>query len=68
MYGLRRMLSDIKFMMDISLGIYWKFCLGVFVPLSLMAMCVYIVITYEPLTYKVKDIFITIQVLPSDRM
>ena len=62
------MLSDIKFMMDISLGIYWKFCLGVFVPLSLMAMCVYIVITYEPLTYKVKDIFITIQVLPSDRM
>ena len=59
MYGLRRMLSDIKFMMDISLGIYWKFCLGVFVPLSLTAMCVYIVITYEPLTYKVKTFTIT---------
>ena len=50
------MLSDIKFMMDISLGIYWKFCLGLFVPVSLAAMCVYIVVTYEPLTYKVPDI------------
>ena len=50
------MLSDIKFMMDISLGFYWKFCLGVFVPISLTAMCVYIVVTYEPLTYKVRDI------------
>ena len=43
-------------MMDISLGFYWKFCLGVFVPVSLTAMCVYIVVTYEPITYKVKDI------------
>jgi len=51
-YGLRRLLSDIKFMMNISLGIYWKFCLGFFVPFSLIAIFIYFVITYEPLTYQ----------------
>ena len=53
-YGLRRLLSDIKFMMNISLGIYWKFCLGFFVPFSLIAIFIYFVITYEPLTYQVQ--------------
>ena len=45
-YGLRRLLSDIKFMMNISLGIYWKFCLGFFVPISLIAIFIYFVLTY----------------------
>ena len=55
-YGLRRLLSDIKFMMNISLGIYWKFCLGFFVPISLIAIFIYFVLTSEPLTYQVDPI------------
>ena len=45
-------MRDIKFMMGISLGIYWKFCLGFFVPISLIAIFIYFIITYEPLTYQ----------------
>ena len=38
--------------MGINLGIYWKFCLGFFVPISLIAIFIYFIITYEPLTYQ----------------
>ena len=41
-------------MMDISLGIYWKFCLGFFVPFSLIAIFIYFVVTFEPLKYQVR--------------
>lgn len=51
-YGLKRLLKDIQFMMGISLGIYWKFCLTFFVPISLIAIFIYFVVTYEPLTYQ----------------
>jgi len=51
-YGLKKLLRDIHFMMGINLGIYWKFCLGFFVPISLIAIFIYFIITYEPLTYQ----------------
>ena len=54
-YGLRRLLKDIKYMMDISLGIYWKFCLGFFVPFALIAIFIYFCITFEPLKYQVNS-------------
>ena len=51
-YGLERLFNDIRFMMDISLGFYWKFCLKFFVPVSLLAIFIYFIVTYEHLTYQ----------------
>ena len=49
--GMRRVLEDIKFMLDIDLGIYWKFCWGYLIPISLTFFFVYFIIIMEPLTY-----------------
>ncbi|KAK7078485.1 hypothetical protein SK128_001588, partial [Halocaridina rubra] len=46
-YGLRNILIDIKFMTDHSLGIYWKFCWFFFIPLSLTAILLYILIDIQ---------------------
>ena len=48
---MRRVLEDVKFMLDIELGIYWKFCWGYLIPISLTFFFVYFIITMEPLTY-----------------
>ena len=44
-------------MMGISLGFYWKFCLGFFVPFALLGIFVFFIVTYEPLTYQVSSKF-----------
>jgi hypothetical protein len=44
---------DIKFMMNITPGIYWKFCWGFFIPLALIAILIYFFVTYKPITYQV---------------
>ena len=51
-YGLKKFIQDIKFMLNISIGIYWKFCWGFFTPLALFGIFVYSVATYTPLTYQ----------------
>ena len=51
-YGLKRFIRDIKFMLNIDIGIYWKFCWGFFTPLALFGIFVYSVATYTPLTYQ----------------
>ena len=51
-YGLGRFQTDIKFMLNISVGLYWKFCWGFFIPVSLLAIFVYFLSTYSPLTYQ----------------
>ena len=50
-YGLKRFTSDIKFMLNISVGIYWKFCWGFFIPIALLGIFIYFLVSYEPLTY-----------------
>jgi len=50
-YGMRRVLEDVKFMLDIKLRIYWKFCWGYLIPISLTFFFVYFIIVMEPLTY-----------------
>ena len=50
-YGMRRVLEDVKFMLDIDLGIYWKFCWGYLIPISLTFFFVYFTIVMKPLTY-----------------
>jgi len=51
-YGLKRFTSDIKFMLNVSVGIYWKFCWGFFIPISLLAIFIYFLVSYTPLTYQ----------------
>ena len=53
-YGVRRFSKDIEFMLDVSVGFYWKFCWGVFVPLCLLGIFLYFLLTYKPLTYQNK--------------
>jgi len=62
-YGIRKLLSDIKFMMNIKLGnrgrglfwklevSYWTFCWMFFVPCSLSAILIYKLASYEPVKY-----------------
>ncbi|XP_068243175.1 sodium-dependent nutrient amino acid transporter 1-like [Palaemon carinicauda] len=40
-YGMRNLLGDIKFMLDVDLGIYWKFCWAFFIPVSLTGILLY---------------------------
>lgn len=50
-YGLRKIVRDIKFMLDIDLGIYWKFCWAFFIPFALMAILLYILIDIQLPTF-----------------
>ena len=50
-YGFKRVLEDIRFMLGIELGIYWKFCWGFLVPVALSFFFIYYSITFEPITY-----------------
>ena len=50
-YGFKRVLEDIKFMLGIELGIYWKFCWGFLVPLALSFFFFYYTFTFEQITY-----------------
>ena len=44
-YGLYNLLRDIKFMLGIDLGIYWKFCWSFFIPLTLA--CIFAVVKLQ---------------------
>ncbi|XP_066988644.1 sodium-dependent nutrient amino acid transporter 1-like [Macrobrachium rosenbergii] len=55
-YGLRNLLRDIKFMLGVDLGIYWKFCWAFFIPVSLTGILLYSLIdlnlpTFDGKTY-----------------
>ncbi len=48
---MKNVLRDIKFMLNIDLGIYWKFCWGFFIPVSLSFFFIYFCYEYEPIKY-----------------
>lgn len=51
-YGMRRFIRDIQFMIEgVSIGLYWKFCWGIFVPVSLTLILVYSIYQFEWLEY-----------------
>ena len=52
---MKRFAGDIKFMLNVSVGIYWKFCWVFFIPVSLTAILVYFIYSYQPLTYEGND-------------
>lgn len=49
---MRRFIRDIQFMIEgVSIGLYWKFCWGIFVPVSLTLILVYSIYQFEWLEY-----------------
>lgn len=50
-YGMRNFLRDIKFMLGVDLGIYWKFSWGIFIPLSLTGILLYSLIDLKLPTF-----------------
>ena len=50
-YGMRRVLQDIKFMLGVDLSIYWKFCWGFLIPGALTFFFLYFTATFERIDY-----------------
>ena len=50
-YGMRRVLDDIKFMLGIDLNMYWKFCWGFLIPAALSFFFVYFTATFDRIQY-----------------
>ncbi|XP_043234773.1 sodium-dependent nutrient amino acid transporter 1-like isoform X1 [Amphibalanus amphitrite] len=50
-YGIKNFSDDLEFMIGTRPNYYWKFCWAVFIPLALMAIFIYAVVTMKPLTY-----------------
>ncbi|XP_013792546.2 sodium-dependent dopamine transporter-like, partial [Limulus polyphemus] len=51
-YGIRRFSGDIKEMMGIEVGLYWKICWTLVAPIWILFIIVYGLTEYEPLTYE----------------
>jgi solute carrier family 6 amino acid transporter-like protein 5/7/9/14 len=56
-YGLSNIIRDVEFMLNKRISIYWKFCWGIFIPLSLSIIFLANFITRikKPITYEDKD-------------
>ena len=50
-YGIKNFCDDLEFMIGQRPNYYWKFCWAVFIPLALMAIFIYSVVTMKPLKY-----------------
>lgn len=51
-YGVKRLCSDIEFMMNVKTGFYWRICWALVAPGLMFLVLVYMLFSYEPLTYK----------------
>lgn len=50
-YGVSRLCRDVEFMLGRKTGWYWRICWGFVTPALMLAIFVYNLSTYEPLTY-----------------
>ena len=50
-YGLQNICDDIQFMLNIKVGIFWRFTWGFFVPIVLVLILVYSLAISEPLKH-----------------
>ncbi|KAI9551816.1 hypothetical protein GHT06_022155 [Daphnia sinensis] len=48
-YGLEKIVRDIRFMLGFGLGIYWKLTWCIFIPIALAVIFIYAMVVYEPL-------------------
>lgn len=51
-YGVRRLCSDIEFMLNVKTSFYWRICWAIVAPGLMFLVLVYMLFSYEPLTYK----------------
>ncbi|KAJ1524970.1 hypothetical protein ONE63_009822 [Megalurothrips usitatus] len=54
-YGLRRLCSDLEFMLGYKPGFYWRITWGFFAPVILTVIFVYSLVDYKPLRYEQYD-------------
>ncbi|RZC33029.1 sodium-dependent nutrient amino acid transporter 1, partial [Asbolus verrucosus] len=54
-YGLENICLDIEFMLKKKPGIYWRICWSVIIPIVLVTVFVYFLVTLEELTYEDKQ-------------
>jgi hypothetical protein len=47
--GLNKILRDVRFMLNMGLGIYWKFTWCIFIPFALLVIFVYAMVVYKPM-------------------
>uniref|UniRef100_A0A0P5K3J4 Transporter n=1 Tax=Daphnia magna TaxID=35525 RepID=A0A0P5K3J4_9CRUS len=48
-YGLHKILRDVRFMLDFGLGIYWKYTWCIFIPIALLVIFIYAMVSYMPM-------------------
>ncbi|XP_042226477.1 sodium-dependent nutrient amino acid transporter 1-like, partial [Homarus americanus] len=53
-YGTKRFLSDLNFMLNIELGLYWKFCWAFIIPVGLTAILIYSLVDFTLPTFENK--------------
>ncbi|XP_002066106.2 sodium-dependent nutrient amino acid transporter 1 [Drosophila willistoni] len=51
-YGVNRICSDIEFMLNVKTGFYWRICWAIVAPCLMFLVLAYMLVGYEPLTYK----------------
>ncbi|KAM8712006.1 hypothetical protein ACLKA7_012512 [Drosophila subpalustris] len=51
-YGVKRLCSDIEFMLKAKTSFYWRICWAIVAPGLMFLVLVYMLCSYEPLTYK----------------
>jgi len=50
-YGRDKLIKDFKFMLGRELGFYWKLCWFYFIPLTIIGLFFYSLISYDPVKY-----------------
>ncbi|BFG05115.1 sodium-dependent nutrient amino acid transporter 1 [Drosophila madeirensis] len=51
-YGVKRICSDIEFMLNVKTSFYWRICWALVAPGLMFLVLVYMLFNYEPLTYR----------------
>ncbi|XP_065366659.1 sodium-dependent nutrient amino acid transporter 1 [Calliphora vicina] len=54
-YGIKRFCEDIKFMVGLKTGLYWRLCWGIITPGLMLSVLIYTLADLKPLTYKNVD-------------
>ena len=43
--------NDVEFMLNIKVGMYWRWCWGIFTPITMVVILIYSLAIASPLTY-----------------
>ncbi|KAJ8939841.1 hypothetical protein NQ314_010970 [Rhamnusium bicolor] len=57
LYGIDNFCLDLEFMTQKKVGIYWRICWGILMPVLLIVIFIYFIATLQPLTYGVDNLY-----------